>query len=105
MLYENEVTEARRCFLLSFFARITAARLTSRCFVPCVHWLCPKSSVTGSCFPRVHINVAALEVRLQNVLVPLEGYSLITVPLLQLSVHQDLRDPVVLHSDDVSCPS
>ena len=27
------------------------------------------------------------------------------MPLLQLSVQQHLRDPVVLHSDDVSCRS
>ena len=64
-----------------------------------------KSPVTGSCFPRVHVNVAALEVRLQNVLVPLEGSSLVTMPLLQLSVQQHLRDSVILHTDDVSCPS
>ena len=34
MLHENESTEAGRCFLLSFFARITAALLTSKFFVP-----------------------------------------------------------------------
>ena len=39
--------------------------------------VCLKSSVTGSCFPRVHVNVAALEGRLQSVLVPLEGSSLV----------------------------
>ena len=38
MLHENESTEAERCFLLSFFARIAAALLTSKSFVPCVHW-------------------------------------------------------------------
>ena len=67
--------------------------------------VCPKSSTTGSCFPRVHVNVAALEVRLHSVLVPLEGSSLVAMPLLQLSVQQHLRDSVVLHSDDVFCPS
>ena len=35
----------------------------------------------------------------------LEGSCLVAMPLLQLSVQQDLRDPVVLHSDDVSCQS
>ena len=38
MLHENESTEADRCFLLSFFARIAAILLTSKSFVPCVHW-------------------------------------------------------------------
>ena len=38
MLHENESTEAGRCFLLSFFARIAAALLTSKSFVRCVHW-------------------------------------------------------------------
>ena len=67
--------------------------------------VCSKSSVTGSYFLRVRVNVAALEVCLQNVLVPLEGSSLVAIPLLQLSVQQHLRETVVLHSDDVSCPS
>ncbi len=59
----------------------------------------------GSCFPRVQIDVAALEVHLQRVFVPLEGYALVSVPILQLSIQQYLRDSVILHSDDVPCPS
>jgi len=65
----------------------------------------PKSSVTGSCFPGVHVKVAPLEIHLQSVFVPLEGSSLVAVSFFQLSLQQHLRDSTILHSDDVSCPS
>ena len=38
MLHRNKSTEEERCFLLSFFAWIAAALLTSKAFVPCMHW-------------------------------------------------------------------
>ena len=38
MLHENKSTEAERFFLLSLFARIASALLTSKFFLPCVHW-------------------------------------------------------------------
>ena len=69
--------------------------------MPCVHWYV-QSALSQAV---ADVNVAAIEVRLHSVLVPLEGSSLVAMPLLQLSVQQHLRDPVVLHPDDVSCPS
>ena len=38
MFHGNESTEAERCFLLSFFAWVAAALLTSKSSVPCAHW-------------------------------------------------------------------
>ena len=65
----------------------------------------PSSSVFGKSFPVVEVKVESFQILLELVFEPQEGATYFPRGVWKLTVHQFLRDSVVIHPHNVTDPA